>query len=73
MSMHGALRHHPRAELLGEVQVVLDERVLGAMRAADHAASAQLAAGAIWALAAEVRVGHRLAGSPKKMPTGVRL
>ncbi len=57
----GAFGHHPRAALLGEVQVVLDERVLGAVRAADHAAPAQLAAGAVGPLAAEERVRHGLA------------
>ncbi len=51
-----------RAAALGEVEVVLDERVLGAVGAADHAAPAQLAAGAVGSLAAEERVGDGLAG-----------
>ena len=48
---------HLRAGLLGEVEVVLDERVLGVVRAADHAARALDAAGALRTLAAEVRIG----------------
>ena len=49
-------------QLLGEVQVVLHERVLGAVHAADHAAPAQVAARAVGALAAEERVRDGLAG-----------
>jgi hypothetical protein len=46
--------------VLGQPQVVLDQRVLRVVRAADHAAPAQPAAGAIGAGAAEERVGHGL-------------
>ena len=49
------------AELLREPEVVLDERVLGVVAAAHHAASAADAAGARRPLAPEVRVGHLLA------------
>ncbi len=59
---HGPFGHHLRAAAFGEVQVVLDERVLGAVGAAHHAAPAQLAAGALGALAVEEGVGHGLAG-----------
>ena len=51
-----------RAALLGEPQVVLGQRVLRADRAAEHAAGAARARGARRALAAEVRIGHGLAG-----------
>ena len=50
------LGDHLRAALLGEVEVVLVERVLGAGATADHAAAAERAPGAARALAAEVRV-----------------
>src|SRR5690606_21062387 len=50
-----------RAPLLRKVQVVLDERVLGVLAAADHAAAAVGAGGAGRPLAAEVRVGRGFA------------
>src|SRR5205823_4655066 len=56
---HRALRAHPHAEALGEPEVVLHQRVLGAVRTADHATSARDAAGARRALAAEIRVVDR--------------
>ena len=46
------------AALFGEPQVVLDQRVLGADAAADHAGAAARAAGASRPLAAEVRIRH---------------
>jgi len=54
-----ALREHLDAGPLGEPQVVLDQRVLGVERAADHAAPAQHAAGAVGSLTAEVGIGGR--------------
>jgi len=50
------------AEPLSEGEVVLDQSVLGADAATDHAVAALDTAGAIWAGAAEVRVRHLLAG-----------
>ena len=57
----GALRHQLHARALREPQVVLDQRVLGAVRAADHAAPAAQAAGAVRAVAAEERIRDGLA------------
>ncbi len=57
-----AFRQHGRAAALGEVEVVLHQRVLRPVRAADHAAPAQPAARALGSLAAEVRVRDGLAG-----------
>src|SRR6478736_838094 len=56
-----ALGHHVDAAPLGEPEIVLDERVLGPLRAADHAAPTARAAGALRPLAAEEGIGHRLA------------
>src|SRR4029079_17931966 len=56
------LGEHLGALALREPQVVLDERVLGVVRAADHAAPAQDAAGAVGPLTAEVGIGHGHAG-----------
>src|SRR5439155_20148044 len=51
---------HPVA--FGEPQVVLAQGVLGVVGAADHAAPAAHAPGALRARAAEERIGHGLAG-----------
>src|SRR5690606_40483045 len=51
-----------RARLLGEVEVVLDERVLRSHTATRHTAAALGAAGAVGAGSTEERVGHRPAG-----------
>jgi hypothetical protein len=51
-----------RARALGQPEVVLDQRVLGVVRAADHAAPAQHAAGPLRPGAAEERVRDGLAG-----------
>ena len=59
---HFVLGHDLRAFLLGEPQVVLEQRVLGADAAADQAGAAPRAAGARRACAAEHRVGNLLAG-----------
>jgi hypothetical protein len=48
------------ARALGQPQVVLDQRVLGTVRAADHAAAAAQAARAVRPCAAEEGVGHGL-------------
>ena len=56
--------------LLGEVEVVLDERVLGAVGAADHAAPAQQTARAVGPLAAEVGVADSLSGRTEEDPDG---
>ena len=58
----GALRLDPHAQPLGEPQVVLAQRVLRPLAAADHALPAPRAAGALRPLAAEVRVVDLLAG-----------
>ncbi len=58
----GAHRLDGHAELLGEGEVVLDEGVLGADPAADHAVAALGAAGAVGTGTAEVRVGDAIAG-----------
>src|SRR5690606_18071151 len=58
---HRALGLHLHAELLGEPQVVLAQRVLRAVTAADHALAAAHAAGAARPLAAEVGVVDLLA------------
>ena len=47
-----------RALLLGEPEIVLEQRVLGAHPAADHALAAARATGACRSFAAEVRIGH---------------
>ena len=57
---HHALGQHLGAGALGQPQVVLDERVLGAVRAAHHAAPAAHAARAVRPGAVEVRIGNRL-------------
>ena len=51
-----------RAALLGEPEVVLVERVLGLVAAADHAAAAAGTSGALRPFAAEVGIGHLHAG-----------
>src|SRR5262249_48213771 len=56
-----AVRQHLDPELLGEPEVVLDQRVLGAVATADHAAAAADAAGAPGALAAEIGIVDLLA------------
>ncbi len=64
------------AGALGEPEVVLDERVLGADGAADHAAPAGDAARASGAGAVEVRVGDSFAGRAEEhadVRLGVRL
>ena len=64
------------AGVLGEPEVVLDERVLRADRAADHAAPAGDAARAGGPGAAEERVGDGLAGGAEEdadARLGVRL
>jgi hypothetical protein len=58
----GALGQDLHAGALGEVEVVLRQRVLGVVAAADHAGAAADAAGARRAVAAEVGVGHGPAG-----------
>ena len=55
------------ARLFGEVQVILFKGVLGMVRASADAMRAEDAAGAVWSDAAEVRVGHRLAGLAEKI------
>ena len=55
-------RQHPGAVLLGEVEVVLDQRVLGVVAAAGHALPAVAAGVAVGALAAEERVGDDVVG-----------
>ena len=57
----GALGEDLHAGALGEVEVVLGQRVLGVVAAADHAGAAADAARARRALAAEVGVGDGLA------------
>ena len=55
-------QHQPlgllRAALLGEPEIVLQQRILGAVAAPDHARAAERAAGALGTLSAEVGVGH---------------
>ena len=58
------------AALLGEPEVVFEQRVLGANAAAHHAGAAACAAGARGAVAAEVGVGHRLAWLAEVHGTG---
>ena len=73
---HGALRPDPSPEPLGEPEVVLDQRVLRPVRAADHAAGARDAAGPWRPVAAEVRVvdGHPgLAEEHAHARLGIRL
>ena len=53
-------RHHLRAVLLREVEVVLDQGVLGVVAAARHALAAVAAGVAVGASTAEERVGHLL-------------
>jgi hypothetical protein len=67
---HGAFWHHMGAELLGEVEVVLDERVLGPVRAAHHAATAQAAAGSVGPRSAEERVRDGLSGLAEEHADG---
>jgi hypothetical protein len=65
---HRAHRAHLDPEALGEREVVLAQRVLGAHPASDHAVAALRAAGAPRSDPAEVRVVHRLAGLPEEHP-----
>src|SRR5262249_20063528 len=60
------LRQDVHAELLREPEVVLHQRVLGVVPAADHAAPAADAAGPGRALAAEVGVRNLPAGLPEE-------
>src|SRR5207342_2563739 len=64
---------HGDAELLGEPKVVLHQRVLGPVAAADHAAAATNAAAPPGPLAAEVRVLDLLAGLAEKSTDPGRL
>ena len=59
---HHPLRQHLGPGALRQPQVVLDERVLGPVRAADHAAPAAQAARPVRPGAAEIGVRHRAAG-----------
>src|SRR5207253_3617859 len=73
---HGAVGDDLDAAPFGQVEVVLDERVLGAHRAADHAAGAEGAARAVGTLAAEEGVRHGLPGlaevdPDRGLPVGV--
>ncbi len=56
------LRQHFRAPLLGEIEVILVERVLRAEPAADHAPAAQVATGSLGTGAGKVGIGHRDVG-----------
>ena len=58
---HLALGDDPHAPPLGQIEVVLHQRVLRVVAAADHAATASHAPAARRPLAAEVRVRRRLA------------
>src|SRR5690606_8011754 len=58
---HRGQRMHHGAQLLGQVEVVLDQRVLGAVPAAGHALAAVDAAGPLRSDAAEVGVLDLLA------------
>ena len=57
-----SLRQHLRAKPLRKPQIVLDQGVLRPVAAADHATSAANAAGSRGTVAAEVGIGHPLAG-----------
>ncbi len=48
---------NPDPQLLGKVKVVLDQGVLGAVAAADHAGAALVAAGPVRTFTTEVGVG----------------
>ncbi len=69
-------RQHGGAVLLGEVQVVLHQGVLGVVPAAGHALAAVAAGVAVGTLATEVRVGdvvgRRLAGPAEEHPDRCR-
>src|SRR3989442_6584480 len=56
-----SLGQYLSAEPLGKPQIVLDQRVLGPVAAADHAAPAADAAGSRRALAPKIGIGHLLA------------
>ena len=58
---HLGFGEDPRAGLLGQVEVILVQGVLGAIAAAHHAAAAADATGALRSLAAEIGVGISLA------------
>ena len=64
----GALGEHLDAVALGEPEVVLDQRVLGVVAAADHAGAAADAARARRPVAAEVGVGDGLARLAEEDP-----
>ena len=57
-----ALRVDPHPEAFSEPQIVLHERVLGAVAAADHALPAADTARPGWTVAVEIRVGVLNAG-----------
>ena len=59
---------HLRAPLLGEIEVVLHERVLGAVGASDHAATAQLAAGPVGGIAIEEGVAVASCRTRRRRP-----
>src|SRR5699024_7056513 len=63
-SAHGGPVHHAGARPLGEPQVVLHQRVLGAVPATGHALAALDARGPVRPHPAEVRVRHGLARLP---------
>ena len=63
---HFSFRPNLRAPFFGEIEIVFDERVFGAVTTAYHAAAAVGAPGPIGSFAAEVRIGHCLARLAKK-------
>ena len=58
--------NHLRPIFLGKIQVVLGQSIFGIVAAADHAAAAEVAAGAFGAFAVEVRIGHGLLLRPEE-------
>ncbi len=59
------LGEDPGAELLGEIEIVLVQAVLGVLAAAGHALAAKLAADAVGPFALEIRVRGRLPFLPE--------